>query len=109
MAQFNFPFRLATEDERQDPVLTSTARGGNSKFRRLYQAPKRRFKIELNGMSDDDKLAVEQFLTDNRMVPFTIKYPCNTGTEYTVQEEDGKVRWAKPEGLWEASLSVVEV
>lgn len=109
MAQFNFPFRLATEDERKDPMLVSTARGGNSKFRRLYQAPKRKFNLRLNGMSDEEKLAVELFLTDNRMVPFTIKYPCNTGTEYTVQEDGGDVKWSKPDGLWETAIPVVEV
>lgn len=103
------PFVLQSQDRRMDPVLLSIARNGAPKTRRLYERPRREFRIVHRGLTDEQKQIVEDFLTLNRMTTFTIHWPCRIGgTAYAVLEKDGEFDWAKDDGKWSTTINVIE-
>jgi len=103
------PYSIESTDTRADPILLSTARSGAPKARRLYPAPRRSFVITHHGLTDAQKQTLEDFLTANRMVPFTIVYPCRVGgVSYPVIEETGMVEWSKADGKWSTNIAVVQ-
>lgn len=104
----NIPFILETTDRRVDKMLVSVARSGAPKFRRLQERARGAWNIVHRGLDDDQRKVIEDFLDANRMIPFTITYPCADGTVYSVQEETGEMEWSKVEGYWQTEIAVIE-
>ena len=110
----DFPSALAQGMESEeywiDPMLTSRARGGGFKGRRLQSAKKRGFTVRLNKLTPDERATLETFYDANRATTFNFAWNDSLTDVWIVAFADrDAITWrrAGPD-IWDADVRLEE-